>query len=95
MPRTVKRKTHQLSIRLPETEIAIIDRAAMRFGRSRTDFVREVAVRAAEYVLTETAPIRMSAAGFRAFIDAVSKPARPVPEMRELFQRMAPWDTEK
>ena len=95
MPRITRRKKYSLSMQLSESNIAIIDFAAMPLGRSRTDFVREVAVRAAEDVLMETSPIRMSAAGFRAFIDALSKPARPVPEMRELFQRMAPWETGK
>lgn len=60
MPRAVKRKEHPLSMRLPETDIAIIDRAATLRGRSRTDFVRDAAVRAAEDVLMEAVPIRMS-----------------------------------
>jgi len=93
MPRAVERKEHPLSMRLPETDIAIIDRAAALRGRSRTDFVRDAAVRAAEDVLMETAPIRMSPAGFKAFMTALSGPATPVPEMIELFQRAAPWET--
>ena len=48
MTRIGKRREHPLSMRLPETDIAIIDRAANLRGRSRTDFVREAAVRAAE-----------------------------------------------
>ncbi|MEQ8165996.1 MAG: DUF1778 domain-containing protein, partial [Alphaproteobacteria bacterium] len=48
MPPIAERKDHPLSMRLPETDIAIIDRAATLRGRSRTDFVREAAVRAAE-----------------------------------------------
>src|SRR3977135_3410818 len=92
MPRVVKRKEHPLSMRLPEADIAIIDRAAILRGRSRTDFVREAAVRAAEDVLMETAPIRLSPAGFKAFIEALSRPARPVPEMLELFKLTAPWE---
>jgi uncharacterized protein (DUF1778 family) len=94
MTRTGKRREHPLSMRLPETDIAIIDRAANLRGRSRTDFVREAAVRAAEDVLMETAPIRMSPAGFKAFMDTLSKPARPVPEMIELSRRVAPWESE-
>ena len=94
MTRVVKRKEHPLSMRLPEADIAIIDRAASLRGRSRTDFVREAAVRAAEDVLMETTPIRMSAAGFKAFLDAVSQTGRPVPEMVELFQRSSPWEAE-
>jgi uncharacterized protein (DUF1778 family) len=92
MPRAVKRKEHPLSMRLPETDIAIIDRAAALRGRSRTDFVRDAAVRAAEEVLMETAPIRMSAAGFKAFMAALSEPAVAVPQMVELFRRRVPWE---
>lgn len=93
MARSTKRKEHPLSMRLPETDIAIIDRAATLRGRSRTDFMRDAAVRAAEDVLMETTPIRMSAAGFKAFMDALSKPARPVPAMVDLFRREAPWES--
>jgi uncharacterized protein (DUF1778 family) len=93
MTRAFERKEHPLSMRLPETDIAIIDRAATLRGRSRTDFVRDAAVRAAEDVLMETAPIRMSPAGFKAFMAALSGPAAPVPQIVELFQRTAPWET--
>ena len=93
MPRAIKRKEHPLSVRLSKAEIAIIDRAATLHGRSRTDFVRDAAVRAAEDVLMETVPIRMSQAGFKAFMAALSGPATPAPEMVELFRRSAPWET--
>ena len=93
MSRAAERKEHPLSMRLPEADIAVIDRAAALRGRSRTDFVRDAAVRAAEDVLMETLPIRMSPAGFKAFMAAVSGPATPVPEMTKLFQRAAPWET--
>lgn len=92
MPRTAERKEYPLSMRLPEADIAIIDRAATLRGRSRTDFVREAAVRAAEETLMDTAPIRMSAAGFAAFVKALSGPATPVPEMVDLLRRSAPWE---
>ncbi|MFD2181495.1 DUF1778 domain-containing protein [Rhodoplanes azumiensis] len=92
MPRTADRKEHPLSMRLPEADIAMIDRAAMLRGRSRTDFVRDAAVRAAEEVLLETRPIRMSAAGFAAFTAALSGPPVPVSEMVGLVRRRAPWE---
>lgn len=95
MPQPAQRKEHPLSMRLPDTDIAIIDRAARLRGRSRTDFVRDAAVRAAEDVLMETTPIRMSAEGFDAFMAAVSGPAIPVPEMGELFRRVAPWEADR
>jgi len=62
-------------------------------GRSRTHFVREAEVRVAEKILMETAPIRMSPTGFKAFVEVLSQPARLVPEMVELFQRAAPWES--
>ena len=92
MPRAATRKEHPLSMRLPETDIAIIDRAAAMRGRSRTDFVGGAAVRAAGGGRGGGVPIRMSPAGFKAFMAALSGPAAPVPEMVELFQRAAPWE---
>jgi uncharacterized protein (DUF1778 family) len=79
-------------MRLPEADISIIDRAAGLRGRSRTDFVREAAVRAAEEVLMENTLIRMSPKGFNAFLEVLAKPAKPVPEMVELTRRPAPWE---
>ena len=85
-------KEHPLSMRLPDGDIAIIDRAAGMRGRSRTDFVREAAVRAAEDVLMESTLVRMSPSGFSAFMKALAEPATAVPEMVELLKRSAPWE---
>jgi uncharacterized protein (DUF1778 family) len=91
--RAAKKKEHPLSMRLPDADIAIIDRAAGMRGRSRTDFVREAAVRAAEDVLMESTLVRMSPSGFNAFMKALAEPATAVPEMVELLKRPAPWET--
>jgi uncharacterized protein (DUF1778 family) len=93
MPRAASRKDYPLSMRLPEADIAMIDRAAGLRGRSRTDFVRDAAVRAAEDVIMETALIRMSPDGFEAFLSILSAPAVAVPAMVELSLRKAPWET--
>ena len=95
MPRIAERKDHPLSMRLPEADIAVIDQAASLRGRSRTDFVREAAVRAAEDVLMESMPVRMSPEGFDAFMQALSSPAQAVPEMVELLRRPAPWERQE
>ena len=93
MAASTERKEHPISMRLPEADIAMIDRAAGLRGRSRTDFVREAAVRAAEDVLMENRLIRMSAEGFAAFMAVLSAPAAPVPEMVALAERPSPWET--
>jgi uncharacterized protein (DUF1778 family) len=93
MASTAKRKDHPLSMRLPETDIAMIDRAADLRGRSRTDFVRDAAVRAAEEVIMESTLVRMSPEGFEAFMAAITAPATAVPEMVDLLKRKSPEAT--
>lgn len=90
-----KKKDQPLSMRLPETDIAIIDRAAGLRGRSRTDFVREAAVRAAEEVVMEHVLLRMGSGGFDAFMSAVAAPAVVVPELVEVLKRLSPWETRR
>jgi uncharacterized protein (DUF1778 family) len=92
MSRAVQRKDHPLSLRLPESDLAIIDRAAELRGRSRTEFMRDAAVRAAEDAIMENRVIRLDAESFAAFVAELDRPGAPVPEMVELFKRRAPWD---
>ena len=86
------RKDFPMSMRLPESDVAIIDRAARLRGRSRTDFVRDAAVRAAEDVLMDSGLVRMSAESFEAFVSVLAAPAAPVLELVELVRRPAPWE---
>jgi uncharacterized protein (DUF1778 family) len=92
MPPATQRKDHPLSMRLSEADIAMIDRAAGLQGRSRTDFVRDAAVRAAEEALMENIFVKMSPTGFEAFVTAITGSGTSVPEMVELLRRPAPWD---
>ncbi len=92
MASTTERKEYPISMRLPEADVAMIDRAATLRGRSRTDFVRDAAVRAAEEVVMEQSLVRMSPEGFAGFMGILAAPATPVPEMVELVKRPAPWE---
>lgn len=92
MAATVERKEYPISMRLPEADVAMIDRAARLRGRSRTDFVRDAAVRAAEDVLMDNRLVRMSPEGFAEFMQVLSTPAAPVPDLVELAKRPAPWE---
>lgn len=92
MTRAAQRKDRPLAMRFPDDDLAIIDRAASQRGRSRTDFVREAAVRAAEEALMDNVMIRMSPSGFEAFVSALDAPPAPVPELVELLKRPAPWE---
>ena len=92
MPRAVQRKDHPLSMRLPDTDLAIIDRAAQLQGRSRTEFMRDAAVRAAEKTIMDTNLLRVSPEAFETFVAMLDAPAKPVPALTELMKRPAPWD---
>lgn len=92
MVKPIERKDHPVSMRLPDADIALIDRAASARGRSRTDFVREAAVRAAEDVLMDQRLVRMSAEGFAEFIALIEQPAEAVPSLVDVLKRPAPWD---
>jgi uncharacterized protein (DUF1778 family) len=93
MRSTAKKNEYPLSMRLPEQDIALIDRAAGLRGSSRTEFVRDAAVRAAEAVLMENTLLRMSPQGFDRFMKAISSPPRPVPAMIKILKRKSPWET--
>lgn len=92
MHRAVQRKDYPLSIRLPDVDLAIIDRAAQLRGRSRTEFMRDAAVRTAEDVIMENTLIRMSPEGFDSFVAALDAPATPVAAIVEVLKRPAPWE---
>lgn len=92
MPRATQRKDHPLSMRLPDTDLAIIDRAARLQGRSRTEFMRDAAVRAAEEAILDTSLLRMGPEAFEDFVAMLDAPARSVPALTEVLGRPAPWE---
>jgi uncharacterized protein (DUF1778 family) len=92
MPRDATRNEHPLSMRLPSGDIELIDRAARVRGRSRTEFVRDAAVRAAEDVLMERTIVRMSPEGFSAFAKAIAGSGRAVNALVKVLRRKAPWE---
>lgn len=67
-------------MRLPERDVALITRAAALLGCSRTEFIRDVAVRAAEEVLSEQSTLRLSPDRFAAFTAALSAQPQKVAE---------------
>ena len=85
-------KDHPLSLRLPQTDVALIDRAAKMQGRSRTEFMRDASVREAEMLILDRTMTTMSAEGFKAFMDEIDSPPKVIPEMVELLKRKAPWE---
>lgn len=86
------RTEHPLSLRLPEMDISLIDRAATLKGCSRTQFMRDAAIQAATQAILEQSLVMMSTEGFAAFQSAIEAEPQIVPEMAALRQHKAPWD---
>lgn len=92
MANTEAREKNSVTMRLPKSDVAIIDQAAELRGCSREEFVRDVIVRHAEDIVMESQLIRLSPEDFAEFLELLSAPPTPVPEMVELFKRQAPWE---
>jgi uncharacterized protein (DUF1778 family) len=92
MARPAEHKTHRFSIRLSQADIALIEHAAGLLGQSRTEFIRDAAVREAEEELTGNRLIQLSPEDSEALVAVLADPGVPVPELVELFRRPAPWE---
>ena len=90
--RKTKGKDYPLSMRMPRDDIAIIDRAATMRGRTRTDFMRDAAVRAAEEVILETTLVLVSPAAFKEITQSLERPPSLIPDIVRMMQRKAPWE---
>jgi uncharacterized protein (DUF1778 family) len=91
MPGSAQRKNIAFSMRLSDTDLAIIGRAAHLRCCSPADFIRGAAIRAAEDIIVESSLIRASPEGFAAFTASLDAPGKPVPSIVELLERPAPW----
>lgn len=93
MSSAVRRQTRRFSMRLTDTEISVIDRAATTRSQSRAEFVLDAAVRAAKDAIVDCRVIFLSEEGFDDFMRLTSGPPRVVPAVVELMKRKAPWET--
>jgi uncharacterized protein (DUF1778 family) len=74
-----------VSFRMPEVDIAVIDRAAKILGRSRTEFVRDAALRAAEAAILEETTVRLSPDQFDWLGSMLDHPAPPNAALRDVL----------
>lgn len=81
-----------INIRAKARQRDLIDRAARRLGRSRSDFMLEAACRNAEDVLLDQAYFAVSPAAFAGFQALLDRPLPPTDRLRRLMRTKAPWD---
>ena len=82
-----------LSIRAKVGQRDLIDQAADRLGRSRSDFMLEAACRQAEDVLLDQTYFALNAKSFASFQDMLDTPPAPTDRLRRTLKAQAPWAT--
>lgn len=89
-------QTHEpvtISIRAKAGQRDLIDQAADRLGRSRSDFMLEAACKQAEDVLLDQAYFGLDAKSFAAFQTMLDKPPAPTDRLRRTLKARSPWET--
>ena len=81
-----------INIRAKTRQRDLIDRAAERLGRSRSDFMLEAACNKAEDVLLDHAFFSVDANTFAKFQALLDKPLPTTDKLRRLLNTKAPWE---
>lgn len=85
-------QTHTINLRASADQKALIDRAAQRLGKSRTEFVLDTMREASENVLLDQRLFIVEASVLEAFEAALDTPPEPNDELRRTLTTPAPWD---
>ena len=81
-----------INIRAKARQRDLIDQAAERLNRSRSDFMLEAACREAEDVLLDQAFFAVDADTFEHFQTLLDEPLPATDKLRRLLKLKAPWD---
>ncbi len=81
-----------INIRVQQKQRDLVDRAAEALGKSRSDFMLEVACREAESVLLDRRLFILDDEKFQQFIDLLDTPPMVNENLRKLLTTQAPWD---
>jgi uncharacterized protein (DUF1778 family) len=81
-----------INLRASRRQKALIDQAAQALGRSRSDFMLDIACREAESVLLERRYFVLSEEAFKKFTAMLDKPPKDNPKLRRLLETKAPWE---
>ena len=81
-----------INIRAKAKQRDLIDQAAQRLGRSRSDFMLEASCREAVDVLLDQAYFSVDADTFRKFRTLLERPLPPTDKLRRLLKTKAPWE---
>jgi len=92
MPHSHAKQSVSINIRAKSRQRDLIDQAAEKLGRSRSDFMLEAACSKAEDVLLDQAFFSVDAVTFKKFQALIDKPLPTTDKLRRLLKTKAPWD---
>lgn len=92
MAQAQRKEAVSINIRAKAQQLDLIDQAAQRLGRSRSDFMLGAACREAEDVLLDQAFFMVSAGTYAKFQAMLDRPLPPTDKLRRLLKTKAPWD---
>lgn len=84
-----------INMRMKIRQRDLIDQAADRLDRSRSDFMVEAACRAAEAILLDQAFFTVDQQTFEQFQSLLDKPLPKTDKLRRLLHTKAPWEKEE
>jgi uncharacterized protein (DUF1778 family) len=92
MPHVQTKGSVSINIRAKARQRDLIDQAAERLGRSRSDFMLEASCRQAEDVLLDQAFFTVNAGTFAKFQALLDHPLPATDKLRRLLTTKAPWE---
>lgn len=92
MPHPESDESVSINIRAHAQQRDLIDQAAERLGRSRSDFMLEAACQKAQDVLLDQAFFTVDAGTFAKFQALLDEPLPPTDKLRRLLTTKAPWE---
>ena len=90
-----KQESVSINIRARIRQRDLIDQAAEKLGRSRSDFMLEAACSKAENVLLDQTFFSVDSNTFAKFQSLIDKPLPATDKLRRLLNTKAPWEKQK
>ncbi len=81
-----------INLRASAEQKALIDRAASRLGKTRTDFMLDSAREAAEDTLLDQRLFLLDDADYEQFVARLNAPVEPSDALRQLLSTPSPWE---
>jgi uncharacterized protein (DUF1778 family) len=87
-----RRRGVTINLRADHARRTLIDRAAERVGKNRSEFMLEAACRQATEVLLDQRLFLLDEKAYKRFLDALDAPPAENKRLKHLMMSKAPWE---